>query len=239
MTAITDQQQFAQRGRHFLSFARYLFLFTGLLALSYVGLVLLHARSYQQNALTTLDHQIQAASTNADSLSASPRLPPPRNAALAIPASLKEGDVVGRILIPRINVTVAILQGTTPQTLLLGVGHIDGTPLPGETGNSGIAGHRDTFFRNLRDLRSGDQIQIQTVSGISNYQVDWLQIIDPRDTAILTPSAGAELTLVTCYPFHYIGHAPERFAAHAHKLNDASPTTAALALASPLPQSGK
>jgi len=226
MTATTDQQQFTQRGRHFLSFARYLFLITGLLALSYVGLTLLHARSYQQNALSTLDHQIQAA----------PSSPAPRNAALAIPPSLKEGDVVGRILIPRINVTVAILQGTTPQTLLLGVGHIDGTPLPGETGNSGIAGHRDTFFRNLRDLRSGDQIQIQTVSAISNYQVDWLQIIDPRDTAILTPSSGAELTLVTCYPFHYIGHAPERFVAHAHKLIPAPPATAALAPPWPRPQ---
>jgi len=236
MTANTDQQIFNQRGRHFLSFARYLFFLTGFLALAYVGLVLLHARSYQQQAFTTLDHQIQAAAPHSATLQS----PAPRSTdtsyAAAIPPSLKEGDVVGRILIPRINVTVAILQGTTPQTLLLGVGHIDGTPLPGETGNSGIAGHRDTFFRNLRDLRSGDEIQIQTVSGISTYKVDWLQIIDPRDTAILTPSTGAELTLVTCYPFHYIGHAPERFAAQAHKIQAPTSTTAALALDLPPPQ---
>jgi len=214
---ITDQQQFARRGWHFLSWIRHFFLLIGVLLLSYVALVLVHARLYQHNALNTLDQQIHANAATAGTH--------------AIP-SLKEGDVVGRILIPRINVTVAILQGTTPQTLRLGVGHIDGTPLPGEAGNSGIAGHRDTFFRNLRDLRSGDTIQIQTVAGISNYKVDWLQIIDPKDTAILTPSKGSEITLVTCYPFHYIGSAPERFAAHAHKFQTSTPANTALDLPS-------
>jgi len=213
MTTNAEQQIFARRGWRFLSWARHFFFLVGFLALSYVALVLLHARSYQQNANHALDREMQSSAQGAN--------------AVAFPA-LKEGDVVGRILIPRINVTVAILQGTTPQTLRLGVGHIDGTPLPGEEGNSGIAGHRDTFFRNLRDLRSGDDIQIQSISGVSNYKVDWLQIIDPKDTAILTPSSGSELTLVTCYPFHFIGSAPERFAAHAHKLKDPTPGNAAL-----------
>jgi sortase A len=114
-------------------------------------------------------------------------------------------------------VTVAILEGTTAQTLRLGVGHIEGTALPGEPGNIGIAGHRDTYFRALKDIRTNDEIQIQTATGLTRYQVDSVQIVDPSDTGVLTPSAVSAITLVTCYPFHFIGAAPGRFIVHAHK----------------------
>jgi sortase A len=112
-------------------------------------------------------------------------------------------------------VSVAILEGTKSQTLRLGVGHIKGTALPGQPGNIGIAGHRDTYFRELKDIRTSDEIQIQTATGLSRYEVDWVHIVNPGDTDVLAPSAGSTITLVTCYPFHYLGTAPERFVVHA------------------------
>jgi sortase A len=112
---------------------------------------------------------------------------------------------------------IAILEGTSAQTLRLGAGHIKGTAFPGEPGNSGIAGHRDTFFRPLKDIRTNDEIQIQTATGMSRYQVDWVRVVAPDDTGILDPAAASSLTLITCYPFHLIGSAPERFVVHAFK----------------------
>jgi sortase A len=203
MISTTERERFAQRGQHFLRWTRRLFLITGSLALAYVALALLHAKHYQEAANNTLEQQIHAEEGHKIGLS--------RSAA-------KEGDVLGRIGIPRLGMRVAVLQGTTSQTLRLGVGHIDGTPLPGEPGNVGIAGHRDTFFRGLKDIRPSDEIQIQTATGLFRYQVDWVQIVVPGDTGILEPAAGSALTLVTCYPFHFIGSAPERYVVHAHKL---------------------
>jgi sortase A len=97
-------------------------------------------------------------------------------------AVAKGGDVLGRIEIPRLGVIIAILEGTSVPTLRLGVGHIKGAALPGEQGNSGIAGHRDTFFRSLKGIRTNDEIQIQTSSGMSRYQVDWVRVVAPDDT---------------------------------------------------------
>jgi len=110
-----------------------------------------------------------------------------------------------------------VLEGTSSETLRHGVGHIEGTALPGGPGNIGIAGHRDTYFRGLKDIRANDEIQIQTASGITRYEVDWIQITVPSDVAIVPPATESALTLVTCYPFHFIGAAPERFVVHAHK----------------------
>ena len=102
--------------------------------------------------------------------------------------------------------------------LRLGAGHIAGTPLPGEPGNSGIAGHRDTFFRELKDIRSNDEIQLQTATGLFRYEVDWVKVVAPDDTSVLAPSTESALTLVTCYPFQFLGSAPQRFVVRAHKV---------------------
>jgi sortase A len=100
----------------------------------------------------------------------------------------------------------------------LGAGHIEGTPLPGEPGNSGVAGHRDTFFRSLKDIRKADQIQIQTATGLLHYEVDWVKVVGPDDTSVLRSSGDeSTLTLVTCYPFYLVGPAPKRFVVHARK----------------------
>jgi len=127
----------------------------------------------------------------------------------------KEGDVLGRIEIQRLGMMVAIVQGTTSRTLGVGVGHIAGTALPGEPGNIGIAGHRDTYFRALKDIHLGDEIRIQTATSLSRYKVDTVRIVSPDDIGVLAPSAASAITLVTCYPFHFIGAAPQRFVVHA------------------------
>jgi sortase A len=167
---------------------------------SYVALTLFSAKLYQEAAGNALDKQIQAKEQYKPGVAR---------------AAAKEGDVLGRIEIPRLGLRVAILEGTTSQTLRVGVGHIEGTALPGESGNFGIAGHRDTYFRALKGIRTNDEIQIETPTGRSLYEVDTVQIVAPSDTAVLAPSAGSAITLVTCYPFHFIGAAPERFVVHA------------------------
>jgi sortase A len=191
------------RGRQFLRWTRRLFFIVGALAVFYVALTLLRARSYQEDANNSLEQQMHAEERQQVSM---PRATP------------KKGEVLGRIEIPRLGVRVAILQGTSSQTLRLGVGHIEGTALPGEAGNIGIAGHRDTYFRNLKDIRPNDEITIQTASRLSRYSVDWVQIVAPGDSGILAPSTGSAITLVTCYPFHFIGPAPERYVVHAHAM---------------------
>ena len=113
--------------------------------------------------------------------------------------------------------SVAILQGTSSRTLRRGAGHVEGTPLPGKAGNSGIAGHRDTFFRGLKDIRKNDEIQFQTTTELFHYAVDWVKVVGPDDLSVLAPSTESSLTLVTCYPFYFVGPAPRRFVVRAHR----------------------
>ena len=202
MIPITEPKTFTTRNQRFMRWTRNILLVSGILALSYVVFTLVSARIYQKNAVLALDKQIQAEEQH--------KIVQP---VLAI----KEGDVLGRIEIPRIGVSVAVLQGTTWRTLRLGVGHIKGTALPGEPGNIGIAGHRDTYFRALKDIHKDDEIQLETATGITTYEVDWIRITSPSDNGVLAPTTESSLTLVTCYPFYYIGAAPERFIVHAHR----------------------
>jgi sortase A len=207
MITAPEEHELTMRCSSFLRWTRSFLFFTGALALSYVALTLFHAKLFQETANNALATQIQAEGRNDASLNA--RLP-------AAPA--KEGDVLGRIEIPRLGMMVAILQGTTSKTLQLGVGHIQGTALPGKQGNIGIAGHRDTYFRSLKDIRVSDRIQIQTATGLSRYEVDWVQVVAPGDIEVLAPSEKSAITLVTCYPFYFIGPAPKRFVVHARSI---------------------
>ncbi|MFY9853302.1 MAG: class D sortase [Terracidiphilus sp.] len=201
MIGVSEQQGFAMRGSVFLCWVRRFLFIAGTLAVLYVALALLHAKLYQDAAVNTLEKKTYAQE----------QLQVGRSQPVA-----KEGDVLGRIEIPRLGLKVAILEGTTSETLRLGVGHIAGTALPGEAGNIGIAGHRDTYFRALKDIRVNDEIQIQTATGLSRFAVDSVEIVDPGDTRVLARSAESAVTLVTCYPFHFIGAAPKRFVIHAH-----------------------
>ena len=113
--------------------------------------------------------------------------------------------------IPTIHLEVAVLPGTDDFVLDRAVGHIDDTALPGVDGNSGIAGHRDGFFRGLKDIADGDVIEIETLNARQLYRVERTWIVDQEDVSVLDPTPVPSLTLVTCYPFYYIGSAPQRF----------------------------
>jgi len=121
------------------------------------------------------------------------------------------GSTLGRIEIPRLGVSAVIRAGVDARTLRLAVGHIPGTAIPGETGNIGLAGHRDTFFRRLANIRPDDEIRIVTPEGTYRFRVDHTRVVSPKDTWVLNPTRGTALTLVTCYPFGYVGSAPDRF----------------------------
>jgi sortase A len=111
------------------------------------------------------------------------------------------------------------MEGSDSKTLRRAVGHVPGTALPGESGNSAITAHRDTFFRPLRKIRSGDLISVTTLTGQYNYRVQSTEIVDPDDVDVLNPSRSESLTLITCYPFYFVGSAPHRFIVHAERIS--------------------
>jgi sortase A len=113
--------------------------------------------------------------------------------------------------IPKIRLEVPVLPGTDEPTLDRGVGHIEDTAQPGTDGNAGIAGHRDGFFRGLKDIVPGDTIELDTLDGMELYRVERTWVVDPEDVSVLDPTPDRTLTLVTCYPFYFAGSAPQRF----------------------------
>lgn len=136
---------------------------------------------------------------------------------------LAEGDILGRIKIPRLGLSAVVLEGTESRTLRLGVGHIRGTAIPGQQGNAAIAGHRDIFFRDLKDIHGGDEIELETADTATHYRVIWARIVAPEDISVLDSTGQPALTLVTCYPFYFIGKAPKRFVVRAQELPTATP----------------
>jgi len=129
------------------------------------------------------------------------------------------GSLIGRIEIPRLLLSVVVVEGDDRTSLRRAVGHIPGTALPGEAGNVGLAGHRDTFFRPLKDVKIKDEIQISTVKGNFRYEVVSLRIVDPENVGVLAPSGENVLTLVTCYPFYFVGPAPKRWIVRAKQVS--------------------
>jgi sortase A len=198
----TTEPGIPTRFQKLLRWSQRLLLITGALSLGYVSFTLLDARLYQASAKRSLETQIQ--------LEKVPHEIQPKPA-------IKPGDVLGRLDIPRLGLSVAVLQGTGSRMLRRGTGHIEGTPLPGDAGNSGIAGHRDTFFRGLRDIRKNDEIQFQTSTGLFCFEVEWAKVVAPDDFIVLAPSTEFLHTLVSFYPFYFVGPAPNRFVVRARK----------------------
>jgi sortase A len=130
-----------------------------------------------------------------------------------------DSEPIGRIEIPRIGLSAIIAEGVDTGTLQLAVGHVPATALPGQPGNVVLAGHRDSFFRGLNHLRAGDRVRLTTMHGVFDYQVDSTQVVGPGETDVLLPSTDRSLTLITCYPFHYVGPAPMRFIVHAQSVS--------------------
>jgi sortase A len=132
-----------------------------------------------------------------------------------------DGALVGRLSIPRLGVSAMVNEGTSADVLGVAVGHIPGTALPGHLGNVGLAGHRDTLFRGLRQIKTNDMIQFETLHGNYTYRVSSTEIVKPDNVKVLNAGASSELTLVTCYPFNYVGSAPDRFIVKATQVSEA------------------
>jgi sortase A len=178
--------------------------------LGYYGYVSAETVLYQAQENRALDELLLRKTTAVSrSANATPRLPAER--------TIVAGDTVGRIEIPRLGVSAIIKAGTDARTLQLAVGHIPGTAFPGDTGNVGLAAHRDTFFRRLRDIQSDDEIRVTTPDGSFTYRVARTDIVEPQDVWVLDPTDHPALTLVTCYPFNYVGSAPQRFIVRAQR----------------------
>ncbi len=178
-----------------------LLLVVGVICLGYYIYVLGEARLYQSFEDKELDTILASRSAS----------PAQGDGIVARPPAPAEGSTVGRIEIPRLGVSAVIRVGSDARTLRLAVGYIPGTALPGENGNLGLAGHRDTFFRKLRDINPGDEIRVTTMDGVFRYFVQRTNIVQPSDVWVLNATGYPALTLVTCYPFSYIGSAPQRF----------------------------
>lgn len=134
-------------------------------------------------------------------------------------AEIDTSGVVGRLEIPRLGVRAIVAEGIDPGTLRRAAGHLPGTALPGEPGNVAIAGHRDSFFRDLRGIRSGDRVRLTTPDGVFEYRVVSKKVVRPDQTEVLSASAAPTLTLITCFPFRYVGAAPDRFIVRARQVD--------------------
>jgi LPXTG-site transpeptidase (sortase) family protein len=132
------------------------------------------------------------------------------------------GSLVGRVEIPRLGISVVVFEGTDSNILELGAGHWTGSALPGESGNVVMAAHRDTFFRDLRNIRDSDVVNVSTTQGTRRYLVDSTRVVDSHEVGVLAPTPQPSLTLITCYPFEYFGHAPQRFIVRAREIEDTS-----------------
>lgn len=150
--------------------------------------------------------------------------PPPTTAPPAPP-----GGAFGKLAIPRLGLSVVVAGGTDKRTLRRAVGHIPGTALPGEAGNVGLAGHRDRYFRPLKDVRPDDEITLTTPEGTFRYRVEWTEVVERTAVHVLDDTAAPALTLVTCYPFYYVGPAPRRFIVRARQVGHEPPAAAGAA----------
>jgi sortase A len=207
--------------------AEFALLLVGLVCLGWFLFNIVDARIYQSYESYSLDAGLRGEEptisgyfrhliSGGEQPAGVPEAPKPRYARRPPMAT---GSLIGRIEIPRIDVSTVVREGTDRKTLKRSAGHVPETALPGEHGNVGIAAHRDSFFRNLRNVREGDTIRMTTTWGVYEYEVDSLQIVFPKNIEVLDPTPAPSMTLVTCYPFNYVGSAPKRFIVRARQVN--------------------
>lgn len=148
--------------------------------------------------------------------------PEPQRVAAATRAEARRSGLVGRLEIERLGVSAIVSEGIDSRTLRRAIGHLPETALPGEDGNVVLAGHRDSFFRGLRDVRPGDRVAITTPDGTFDYEVKWAVVVEPEQIEVAGATRRPSLTLITCYPFDYVGPAPQRFVVRALALPPAA-----------------
>jgi sortase A len=218
----TQQHRLPQgRTQSVLRWSRYLFFAVGILALGYVGYGLVDAKLYQAYETWRFERALKSVEPTTGSVE--PLHPSPLPALAEadrakVESAAPKGSPLGQIEISSIGLTAMIEEGDNGRTLRRAVGHIPGTALPGQQGNVVIAGHRDTFFRPLRNIRKGDEITLTTLNGSYRYRVDFTEVVGPQDTEALDASTDSILTLVTCYPFYFVGPAPRRFIVRASRM---------------------
>lgn len=138
----------------------------------------------------------------------------------AFPVTTAPGDPMGRLDVPALGIDAVVAHGADESTLRRAVGWISSTAPPGSRrGNVGLAGHRDSFFRHLGEVAVGDEVRLETPGRTSVYRVEWSRVVDPVDISVLAPTDAPSLTLVTCYPFHWVGPAPKRFVVRARRVD--------------------
>lgn len=209
-----------------LRWSRRLLILAGCVALGYVGYSLLDAGRFQEAQSRQFQQELNRGEpvSGEDGPVASLPSPPTQGSAdrpTADPSSTvgPADSSLARIEINSIGLTAMVQEGTDARTLRRGVGHIPGTALPGQQGNVALTAHRDTFFRPLSRIRTGDEITLTTLSGSYLYRVDGTSVVEPEDMEVLADSDDARLTLVTCYPFYLVGPAPKRFIVRAHLIS--------------------
>jgi sortase A len=198
---VAMNQEGEEISRWVLRAAYYALLVVGIMALGYAGYSVLDLYWYQ------------GAETSKFETVSVPAKP------LAIEVTpIVDGGVIGEIEVPRLGVKAIVVQGDSARLLRRAVGHLRETPLPGEVGNVALAGHRDGLFRPLRDVRPGDTITLRTPGREFQYKVEWTAVVPPTAVQVIQPTSEPALTLITCFPFYYVGAAPERFVVRARKI---------------------
>ena len=198
--------------KRFLKWGQRALFASAVLLLGYCAFAMVDAWIFQRRESRELDRLLrdrQAASRSARQAESAP-------APVGAPADAD--GLIGRIEIPRLLLSAVVVEGVDKTTLRHAVGHIPGTALPGHSGNVGLAGHRDTFFRQLKDVKIKDEIQLSTLQGNFNYEVESLRVVNPDNVGVLAASGGNVLTLVTCYPFYFVGPAPQRWIVRAKQV---------------------
>lgn len=183
-----------------------LFVF-GVACLVWVAWALFDAHRFQQRAFEQLRHEAPAAGRGEAALEASG---PPL------------GAPVAQLAVSRLDLSVAVAEGTDDEVLRRAVGHLRHTSLPGEGGHIALAGHRDTFFRPLEGIELGDRISVEAPGSSEVYEVEWFRIIDPSELWVLEDPGYPALTLITCYPFRFVGNAPQRFVVRARRIDSSA-----------------
>jgi sortase A len=191
----------------------------GLALLGWCAYVVLDARVFQQAEDRRLDGLLLASHETDGGASGNPSTAAPSVVRLPVSAA----GLIGRLDIPRLGLSVIVIEGVRAATLRRAVGHIPRTALPGQPGNVGISGHRDTFFRPLRNIRQNDMVTVTTPTGEFRYRVVSTRIVRPDNVAVLNATENQVLTLVTCYPFYFVGPAPSRFIVRAERVDTPLP----------------
>ena len=137
-----------------------------------------------------------------------------------VPATVAAGTPLARLSIPGIDLTAVVAEGVGDDVLRRAVGHVPSSARPGSDGNVAVAAHRDTFFRALGDLHVGDRIRLDSARGSDLYRVEWVAVVDPSETLLTGDTGYPALTLLTCYPFRYVGSAPYRYVVRARRVDE-------------------